>query len=47
MKNAFKAFDKNNHGFVDYEQFMKAIIGPMNMQRTMYVKKAFDTLDYT
>ena len=26
---------------------MKAVIGPMSVQRLSYVKKAFDALDYT
>jgi Ca2+-binding EF-hand superfamily protein len=34
MKSLFKAFDQKNSGYIDYVEFMKAVIGPLNMVRT-------------
>lgn len=45
IKNAFKAFDLNGNGAVEYDEFVKVIIGPMNKYRTSYVEKAFDKID--
>ncbi len=45
IKNAFKAFDLNGNGAVEYDEFVKVIIGPMNKYRTSFVEKAFDKVD--
>lgn len=45
IKNAFKAFDLNNNGTVEYDEFIKVIIGPMSQNRLAYVEKAFNKLD--
>jgi hypothetical protein len=49
LRNAFNSFASTNRGesLLDYDHFMKAVIGPMAVQRLSYVRKAFDTLDYT
>lgn len=45
IKNAFKAFDLKGSGQVEYDEFAKVIIGPMNKYRTSYVERAYDHLD--
>lgn len=45
IKNAFKAFDLNKNGMIEYDEFIKVIVGPMNKYRTSIVEKAFDKLD--
>ena len=45
IKNAFKAFDLNGDGSVQYDEFVKVIIGPINRYRTSFVDKAFEKLD--
>ena len=45
LKNAFKSFDLNRNGEVEYDELMKVIIGPMNKYRTTFVEKAYDKLD--
>lgn len=47
IKNVFKAFDLNNNGVIEYDEFVKVLIGPMNKYRTGFVEKAFDKLDIT
>lgn len=47
IKNAFKAFDLNGNGQVEYDEFAKVIIGPLNKYRTSYVEKAYNKLDIT
>jgi hypothetical protein len=44
IKSTFKAFDLNKNG-LEYDDFTKSLIGPMNQYRTTYVEKAFDKLD--
>ncbi len=41
----FKAFDSNNSGDIDYEEFLRGIVGEMNDFRKNLVKKAFSILD--
>lgn len=45
IKNAFKAFDLNREDQIQYEEFVKVIIGPMSPYRVNVVEKAFDKLD--
>ena len=45
IKNSFKAFDLKGNGQVEYDEFTKVIIGPMNKYRTTYVERAYDRLD--
>ena len=47
IKNAFKAFDLNGNGLVEYDEFSKVLIGPMNKYRTSFAEKAYDKLDVT
>jgi Ca2+-binding EF-hand superfamily protein len=47
LKNAFKAFDLNGNGQVEYDEFAKVLVGPMNKFRTNCVEKAYDKLDIT
>ena len=45
IKNAFKAFDLNRDDAIQYDEFVKVIVGPINQYRVSYVEKAFDKLD--
>lgn len=47
MKNTFKAFDLNGRSEFEYEEFIKALIGPMNKYRLDITQKVFDRLDIT
>ena len=46
MDNLFKAFDINNNGDIDYDEFVRVVVGPMNSFRVQLVMKAFDKIDY-
>lgn len=41
----FKIFDSDGSGEVNYEEFVKAVIGSMNSRRMAVVKAAFQKLD--
>ena len=45
VRNSFKAFDLNNNGAVEYDEFIKVLVGPMNALRRQIVEKAYDHLD--
>jgi len=45
IKNAYKAFDLNRNGQVEYDEFIKVVVGPLSKYRTNIVEKAFDSLD--
>jgi len=45
IANSFKAFDLNHNGEIEYDEFVKVLLGPMNAFRTRLVEKAFDKLD--
>ena len=42
----FKAFDTNRDGRINYNEFVRAIVGPMNPFRTQIAIRAFKSLDY-
>ena len=41
----FKAFDINNNGDIDFDEFIRVVVGPMNKFRTQLVLKAYDVID--
>lgn len=41
MENLFKAFDLNGNGDVDFDEFIRVVVGPMNQFRTQLARKAF------
>jgi Ca2+-binding EF-hand superfamily protein len=47
VKNTFKAFDMEGRSQVEYEEFIRALVGPMNKYRTDIISKVFDKLDIT
>jgi Ca2+-binding EF-hand superfamily protein len=42
---AFIAFDRNNDGSIDYDEFLRRVRGEMNDFRRRFVEQAFDILD--
>ncbi|XP_046337026.1 calcyphosin-like protein [Haliotis rufescens] len=47
MEELFAEIDKDSTGFIEYEEFLKALRGPMSESRMDLVKKAFKKLDET
>ena len=45
MRIAFVAFDRDNTGEIDYDEFIRSIRGEMNEFRQKLVQQAFDILD--
>lgn len=45
VKALFKEFDKDRNGTIDYDEFLRGIVGAMNKRRLVIVKKAFEKLD--
>jgi len=41
----FKSFDTNNNRSIDYEEFLRGVVGEMNNFRKELVKRAFEKLD--
>lgn len=46
IENLFKAFDLNRNGDIDFDEFIRMVIGPMNQFRTNLVVKAYKKIDY-
>lgn len=45
IKNAFKSFDPQSQGEIEYDEFVKVLIGPMSTYRASLAAKAFEKLD--
>ena len=45
VKCLFAAFDRNHDGTIDYDEFLRAVKGPMNQARIRLVNQAFDKID--
>jgi hypothetical protein len=45
VDNLFKAFDINNNGDIDYDEFVRVVVGPMNQFRVQLCLKAFNKID--
>jgi hypothetical protein len=37
----------NGNGLIEYDEFAKVLVGPMNRYRATFVEKAYDKLDVT
>lgn len=46
MDNLFKAFDLNGNGDIEFDEFIRVVVGPLNQFRTQLVRKAFQKIDY-
>jgi Ca2+-binding EF-hand superfamily protein len=44
-KKLFQFFDVDGSGAIDYDEFLRALRGPMNPQRKKIVMQAFGKLD--
>lgn len=42
----FKSFDIDGTGAVDFDEFVRVVVGPMNQFRTQLVQKVFNKIDY-
>lgn len=47
FERLFKFFDRNNDGFVDYDEFLRGIRGELNEKRQAVVLEVFKKLDKT
>ena len=46
IDNLFKAFDLNGNGEIDFDEFIRVVVGPLNQFRTQIVVKAYKIIDY-
>lgn len=46
VENLFKAFDLNGNGDIDFDEFIRVVVGPMNQFRCNICRKAFAKIDY-
>lgn len=42
----FKAFDIDQSGSIEYDEFIRVVVGPMNQFRTQLVTKVFQKIDF-
>lgn len=45
MERLFRLFDRNNHGYIDYDEFLLGVRGEMNDFRKAICMKAFKKMD--
>ena len=45
LRNLFYLFDSTEKKFIDYDEFMIAIRGPISFRRRQFIDKAFQSLD--
>lgn len=45
IDNLFKAFDINGNGDIDFDEFIRVVVGPMNQFRTNLVVKVYKSID--
>ena len=44
IKKIFEIFDKNNTGYIDYDNFFKNVVGYMGRNRQLLVRKIYDSI---
>jgi Ca2+-binding EF-hand superfamily protein len=45
ISSLFRNFDKNGNGQISYDEFLKGLLGKMNVYRSNLVKKVFEKID--
>lgn len=45
INSLFKSFDYDNNGVIDFNEFIRVMVGPLNNFRTQIVIRAFKLLD--
>lgn len=45
LQQLFRYFDVNKNNLIEYDEFLRAIRGPMNANRKAIVDKAFSIMD--
>ena len=46
VEGLFKAFDIDGSGVIDFDEFIRVVVGPMNQFRTSLVQKAYSKIDF-